>query len=73
MVTEKNNIGEAYEKTEEIVRKHVKRNEDFMSIINADSNDITKENANMNAETPAGMMMKFASEAAKDFVFEYVF
>lgn len=37
----------------------------FDSIINAESNDITKENANMNAETPAGMMMKFASETTK--------
>lgn len=37
----------------------------FNSIVNAESNDITKENANMNAETPAGMMMKFASETTK--------
>lgn len=37
----------------------------FNSIINAESNDITKENANMNAETPSGMMMKFASETTK--------
>ena len=37
----------------------------YDSIINAESNDITKENANMNAETPAGMMMKFASETTK--------
>lgn len=37
----------------------------FNSIINAESNDVTKENANMNAETPAGMMMKFASETTK--------
>ena len=37
----------------------------FNSIVNAESNDVTKENANMNAETPAGMMMKFASETTK--------
>lgn len=37
----------------------------FSSIVNAESNDVTKENANMNAETPAGMMMKFASETTK--------
>ncbi len=37
----------------------------FNNIINTESNDITKENANMNAETPAGMMMKFASETTK--------
>ena len=37
----------------------------FNDIINAEANEITKENANMNAETPAGMMMKFASETTK--------
>jgi len=37
----------------------------FNSIVNTVSNDVTKENANMNAETPAGMMMKFASETTK--------
>lgn len=42
----------------------------FNSIINVESNDVTKENANMNADTPAGMMMKFASEASKPFVDE---
>ncbi|EOE7213334.1 anaerobic ribonucleoside-triphosphate reductase [Clostridioides difficile] len=40
---------------------------DYMSIVNTESNDITKENANMNADTPAGMMMKFASETTKTF------
>ena len=33
----------------------------FDKISNAEKNDITRENANMNADTPAGMMMKFAS------------
>lgn len=41
-----------------------------MSIVEAESNDITKENANMNAETPAGMMMKFASESSKQFTYD---
>lgn len=40
----------------------------YMGIVNTIANDITKENANMNAETPAGMMMKFASETSKPFV-----
>jgi len=40
----------------------------YMGIVNTIANDITKENANMNADTPAGMMMKFASENAKAFV-----
>ena len=39
--------------------------ETIASIIRAESNDITKENANMSAETPSGMMMKFASETTK--------
>lgn len=42
--------------------------ETFMTIVNAENNDITRENANMNADTPAGMMMKFASETTKPFV-----
>ena len=44
----------------------------FLEIINAKSNDITRENANMNADTPAGMMMKFASETTKPFVDDYL-
>lgn len=39
----------------------------YNSIVNTESNDITRENANMNAETPAGMMMKFAGENTKAF------
>ena len=50
------------------VERQQKKKEDFLSIINAQSNDITRENANMNADTPAGMMMKFASETSKEFV-----
>ena len=42
----------------------------YMGIVNTIANDITKENANMNAETPAGMMMKFASETSKSFVMD---
>lgn len=44
--------------------------ETYMGIVNTIANDITKENANMNAETPAGMMMKFASETSKPFVMD---
>ena len=45
-------------------------NEIFDTIVQAQANDITRENANMNADTPAGMMMKFASEATKTYVDE---
>lgn len=40
----------------------------YMDIVNAVPNEVTRENANMNADTPAGMMMKFASESSKPFV-----
>ena len=42
----------------------------FDSIVMAQANDVTRENANMNADTPAGMMMKFASESTKTYVDE---
>ena len=42
----------------------------YMGIVNTIANEITKENANMNADTPAGMMMKFASETSKPFVLD---
>ena len=37
----------------------------FEKISSAEHNDITRENANMNADSPAGMMMKFASTISK--------
>ena len=42
----------------------------FQEIIEAQATEITRENANMNADTPAGMMMKFASESTKSYVDE---
>ena len=59
----------AYRNKRNIARK-AKTNEIFQAIIDAQVNDITRENANMNADTPAGMMMKFASEATKSYVDE---
>jgi ribonucleoside-triphosphate reductase len=58
-----------YRNKRNIARK-AKTNEIFETIIDAQVNDITRENANMNADTPAGMMMKFASEATKSYVDE---
>jgi ribonucleoside-triphosphate reductase len=52
--------------------RRAKTREVFESIIGAKNNDVTRENANMNADTPAGMMMKFASETTKPFVDEYL-
>ena len=48
--------------------RNAKSNEIFQEIIAPQANDITRENANMNADTPAGMMMKFASESTKSYV-----
>ncbi len=57
----------AYRNQRNLARS-AKSREIFQDIIDAQANDITRENANMNADTPAGMMMKFASESAKSFV-----
>ena len=54
------------------VARKAKTRDIFLEIINAKNNDITRENANMNADTPAGMMMKFASETTKPFVDDYL-
>ncbi|MCQ2252418.1 MAG: ATP cone domain-containing protein, partial [Bacteroidales bacterium] len=40
------------------VARQAKTRNVFKEIIEAKSNDVTRENANMNADTPAGMMMK---------------
>lgn len=61
----------AYRNQRSIARK-AKTRDIFLEIINIKSNDITRENANMNADTPAGMMMKFASETTKPFVDDYL-
>lgn len=59
----------AYRNQRNLARK-AKSREIFQEIIEAQATDITRENANMNADTPAGMMMKFASESTKSFVDE---
>lgn len=61
----------AYRNQRSIARK-AKIRDMFLEIIDAKSNDITRENANMNADSPAGMMMKFASETTKPFVDDYL-
>ena len=44
----------------------------FQSIVNLENNDVTRENGNINADTPAGMMMKFASSLSKEAAIEYM-
>ena len=60
----------AYRNQRSIARK-AKTRDMFLEIINVKNNDVTRENANMNADTPAGMMMKFSSETTKPFVDDY--
>ena len=54
------------------IARNAKMTSNFFDIINAKNNDVTRENANMNADSPAGMMMKFASESTKPFVDDYL-
>ena len=54
------------------VARRAKTRDLFMEIIAAKNNDVTRENANMNTDSPAGMMMKFASETTKPFVDDYL-
>ena len=61
----------AYRNQRSIARK-AKTRDVFMEIVNIQKNEVTRENANMNADTPAGMMMKFASESTKPFVDDYL-
>ncbi len=61
----------AYRDQRSIARR-AKTREMFLEIIEAKNTDITRENANMNTDSPAGMMMKFASETTKPFVDDYL-
>ena len=54
------------------VARRAKTRDIFLEIIEAKNNDVTRENANMNTDSPAGMMMKFASETTKPFVDDYL-
>ena len=59
----------SYRTKRDIARKAPSRKA-FKDIIEAKSSEVTRENANMNADTPAGMMMKFASENTKPYVMD---
>lgn len=61
----------AYRDQRSIARR-AKTRDMFLEIIEAKNNDVTRENANMNTDSPAGMMMKFASETTKPFVDDYL-
>mgnify|MGYP004674881997 FL=1 len=75
MTTSRKEVAQSYityRYNRDVARKS-KTKEIFLEIIGAKANDITRENANMNADTPAGMMMKFASETTKPFVDDFLF
>lgn len=61
----------AYRDKRNIARR-AKTRDIFLEIIETKNNDITRENANMNTDSPAGMMMKFSSETTKPFVDDYL-
>lgn len=54
------------------IARNSNSNQVISDIIAAKKNDVTRENANMNADTPAGMMMKISSERSREYVDEFL-
>lgn len=54
------------------IARNSNSNQVISDIIAAKKNDVTRENANMNADTPAGMMAKIASERSKEYAHEFL-
>lgn len=48
-------------------KRNSKARKVYYEIMGTEVTTVTRDNANMNADTPAGMMMKFASETSKPF------
>ena len=48
-------------------KRNSKARKVYYEIMGTEATTVTRDNANMNADTPAGMMMKFASETSKPF------
>lgn len=59
-------------RTNHALMREIKTKTLFDSIIGVENNEVTRENGNMNSDTPAGMMMKFASETTKAFSDRYM-
>ena len=74
MKSARKDVARAYIKyrNQRSVARKAKTRDNFLEIINNKNNDVTRENANMNADTPAGMMMKFSSETTKPFVDDFL-
>ena len=60
-----------YRYNRDVARKS-KNKEVFLDIISAKTNEGNRENTSRSADTPAGMMMKFASETTKPFVDDFL-
>lgn len=46
------------------------KHDKYIDLVEVRSNEMTRENANLNTDAPAGMMMKFASETTKSFTMD---
>lgn len=52
--------------------RNAKSDQTISDIVACAKNEVTRENANMNSDTPAGMMMKISSETSKCYVDDYL-
>lgn len=52
--------------------KKTRMKKSFDGIVTVEKNNINNENANMSGDTPAGQMMTFASEVAKDYAHKFL-
>lgn len=52
--------------------RNTKSDQTISDIVACAKNEVTRENANMNSDTPAGMMMKISSETSKRYVDDYL-
>lgn len=46
------------------------KHDKYIDLVEVKANEMTRENANLNTDAPAGMMMKFASETTKSFTMD---
>lgn len=52
--------------------RNAKSDQTISDIVACAKNEVTRENANMNSDTPVGMMMKISSETSKRYVDDYL-
>lgn len=52
--------------------RNAKSDQTISDIVACAKNEVTRENANMNSDTPAGMMMKISSETSKRYVDDHL-